>query len=383
MLRVLRACALLGLAAAALAAPGCSLNPVSHGIQFSRVSPSDELALGDKWHPAIIAMYDGEYHDADLTRYLGSIVLRLQADSHRPDLPVDFTILNTSAIGAFALPGHAYATRGLLARINNETEFAAVMAHELAHVAAGAAARRLSQPMPAQQQADVAGTLTGASAAAQFVLSAGRAGVSLLGPPYSREQELQADRVGAYYMALAGWDPRQAIVTQQVLDSLRKRRGSVMDAYTSTAPPTLDRMAAIGAIIKDKGLLRYVQGDGIFAGRWIGHLAQLREVDKTFGPYDRGMAALGEGDCAHALAAADEALLMRVDQAPPYRLLGDALLGLGYPEEASAAYAEALDLDSRYVLAHVGLAVAYDVLGDTAAAQDEVAEINRQLPGAP
>lgn len=382
MSRVITTCALLSLTAAALAAAGCRTNPVSGGIQLSRVSASDELALGNKDHPAVIFMYDGQYHDPELTRYLGTIVRRLQQCSHRPDLPVDFAILNTSVINAFALPGHVYVTRGFLARIDSEGEFAAVMGHELALVAAGHSARRLSRNVLSSVVTNPADSLTGTSAAAQVVLGAGQVGVSLLGPSYSREQEIQADRVGAYYMALAGWDPRQAIVTQQLLGSISKRSGSVMDRYLYTHPPTLERVAEIGAVIQEKHLRSYVQGDGVYAGRWTRHLAGLREVDRAFGPYDRGVKALAEKQYAQALAAAEESLRMRSDQAPPHRLKGDALLGLGRTAEAKAAYGEALRLDPRYVFAHVGLAKAYDAEGDKAAVQREVQEINRQLPGA-
>ena len=94
--------------------------------------------MGNAYHPDIVFMYDGEYIDPELKQYLGSIVVRLNEVSHRSEMSVDFTVLNTSMINAFAIPGHVYATRGFLAELQNEAQFAAVMGHELAHVEAPA-----------------------------------------------------------------------------------------------------------------------------------------------------------------------------------------------------------------------------------------------------
>ena len=382
MLRTLRTWAFLILGAAALAAAGCTTNPASGDTEFNLYAPSDEIALGNRDHPSIIYMYDGEYHDPELVRYLGSIVMRIQQDSHRPDMPMDFTIVNSSVINAFAIPAHVYATRGFLARLQNEAQFAAVMGHELTHVAAGHSARRLSQNMVVGLVSDLANSVVGTTTIAQAALGASQLGVSLMGLSYSREQETQADRVGTYYMALAGYDPNQAVAMQHLLESLSQHSGNILDRYLSTHPRTSDRVGQIESVIKEKHLERYVQGDGIYTERWNRHLAHLQEVDKTFGPYDKGTKALAQKQYADALAAADEALHMQSDQAPFYRLKGDALLGLGRTAEAKAAYNHALKLDPRYVFAHLGLANAYNAEGDKAAVQNEVAQINRLLPGA-
>jgi predicted Zn-dependent protease len=134
----LRAAALC-LVAAALwtACIGCRTSPVTGGLEFNIVSAAEEQSMGDQLHPDIIFMYDGEYLDPELKRYLGTIVQRLGWCTHRPEMHPDFTLVNSSVINAFAIPGHVYATRGFVARIQNEGQFAAVMGHELAHVAAG------------------------------------------------------------------------------------------------------------------------------------------------------------------------------------------------------------------------------------------------------
>jgi len=82
---------------------GCAVNPVTGKKEFSLVSQDQEIAMGNAYHPDIIFMYDGEYQDAALKQYLGSIVMRLNEVSHRSEMAVDFTVLNTSMINAFAI----------------------------------------------------------------------------------------------------------------------------------------------------------------------------------------------------------------------------------------------------------------------------------------
>ncbi|MCD6415480.1 MAG: M48 family metalloprotease [Planctomycetes bacterium] len=380
-----RRIAILCLLVALVGAAGCRINPVTGQNQLMLFGEDEEIALGHQCHPNVIYMYDGEYYDPDLNSYLGSIVTRLHECSHRPYLPVEFTMLNTSIINAFALPAHVYATRGFLARLENEAQFAAVMGHELGHVSAGHTAKRLTNNVLVSLGFTLVGSAAGESAqAARLATTAGQAGITLLGLSYSREQERQADRLGAYYMALAGWDPAQAVGMQELLHSFNEREPSALDNYLSTHPPKDDRIREIRAVIQEKSLSgRYMQGDGVYAGRWNRRLRRLRAVDEAFKPYDRGMKLLRERKCDQALGAAREALAIRNDQAQFFRLEGDALLGLGRLEKAREAYRAALDCDNRYAPAKLGLGRALEESGDRAAAERQFEEVVHDWPGGP
>jgi len=366
---VMLACVLL----CSLAA-GCRTNPVTGSREVALVTTQQELALGDSQHPSVIFMYGGEYVDTDLKRYLGTIVLRLHRVSHRREMRTDFTVVNTSVINAFAMPGHVYATRGFLAQLENEAQFAAVMGHELSHVAAGHTAKDLTNWVILEAGMGTAGMVLGDSGGAQVALAAGELGVTMLGLSYSREQEVQADRVGTYYMALAGWDPREAISMQRLLHALEERKETVLDKYLSTHPPEKNRVSEIRLVIREKRLLErgYVQGDGVYAERWQGHLAQLRSVNRAYEHYDRGEANLAKREYDKALQAADEAVGVAGDQAPFYRLRGDALLGLNRLSDARAAFERSLAADRRYVPANVGL-------GWVAVGRRDYAEAERQF----
>src|SRR5882762_9097132 len=97
-------------------------------------------------HQRILAAYGGAYEDAKLEAQVGAEVDRLVAASERPDVPYKVTILNSSAVNAFALPtGQLYVTRGLLALASDTSELASVLSHEMAHVIARHASIREDQ----------------------------------------------------------------------------------------------------------------------------------------------------------------------------------------------------------------------------------------------
>ena len=352
---------------------GCQVNPVTGEKQFRLVSADQELKMGDGYHPDLVFMYDGEYQDAELKRYLGTNVQRLHKVSHRAEMPMDFTVLNTTMLNAFAIPGHVYATRGFLAELENEAQFAAVMGHEIAHVTAGHAAQNMTTQMITAVGLGVMGNFLDEGTASQAALIGSQLGVTLLGLSYSRQHEHQADRVGTYYMALGGWDPRQSIRMQEILGSFHEGKPSFLDKYLSTHPPTEERVLDIQNVINEKDMLNagLIQGDGVYEKRWQGRMVKLQEVNTAFKEYDSGTKSYGDEKYQQALDAAKKAIKMNPDQAQFYRLQGDALAQLDKLKEAKAAYQSALKKDPRYVPANIGL-------GDIAMEQDQYAQAEAQ-----
>ncbi|TNF97654.1 MAG: peptidase M48 [Gammaproteobacteria bacterium] len=183
---------------------GCSVNPVSGQQDFVLMSEDQELALGRKYHAEIINEY-GRYNDPELAAYVQRIGDEVAEKSHRNDLVYRFTVLDSPEVNAFALPGgYIYITRGILAYLNSEAELAAVLGHEIGHVTARHSVRRHSTET-------VTGILGGILASQTGIQVAGDA-VNLLGTAlvrgYGREHELEADRLGAEYLARSGYNPK-------------------------------------------------------------------------------------------------------------------------------------------------------------------------------
>lgn len=186
---------------------GCAVNPVSGHSDFVTMSESQEIAAGREAHPKIIEQY-GQYDNPALQAYVQKVGEGVAAHSHRSNLIYRFTVLNSTEVNAFALPGgYVYITRGLLAYLNTEAELAAVLGHEIGHVTARHAVRQ-------QSAATVTGLLGSVFAGAVGVQGAQDV-VNVLGNAmlqgYGREHELEADRLGAEYLARSGYDPHAMI----------------------------------------------------------------------------------------------------------------------------------------------------------------------------
>nr|VFJ89771.1 MAG: Putative Zn-dependent protease [Candidatus Kentron sp. H]VFJ91320.1 MAG: Putative Zn-dependent protease [Candidatus Kentron sp. H]VFJ97841.1 MAG: Putative Zn-dependent protease [Candidatus Kentron sp. H] len=239
---------------AALAAGGCAYNPVSGTSEFVLMSESDEIRLGRTNHTKIIEEY-GQYDNPRLQAYVRKIGKRVTSRSHRPGLVYHFAVLDSPDVNAFALPGgYIYITRGLLAYLNSEAELAAVLGHEAGHVTARHSVRQYTM----QQTASMGFTL-----GSLFVPELRTRGVSdlfnLLGGVllrgYGREHELEADRLGAEYLARNGYSPQAMIDVIRVLKNhelfekqraeAEGRESSVYHGLFSTHPDNDTRLKEV------------------------------------------------------------------------------------------------------------------------------------------
>ena len=197
----------LPLLAAAAWLSGCGTNPVTGEKDLILMSEEREVAVGRQYHQQILQEYD-VYEDRDLQSYVQAVGERVAANSHRPELTYRFTLLDSEEINAFALPGgYIYITRGMMAYLNTEAELAAVLAHEVGHVTARHAARKHSRGLLTGVASTAASVLTGTRAVGSLANIAGGALIS----GYGRNLELEADGLGAEYLARAGYQPEAMI----------------------------------------------------------------------------------------------------------------------------------------------------------------------------
>ena len=261
-------------------------NPATGALDYTAISPAEEQAIGDQEHPKILAEYGGAVADPRLTAYVDRVGQRLKAVSELPQQRFTFTVLDTPAANAFALPGgYVYVTRGLLGLANDEAELAGVLAHEIGHVTARHSAQRITQAQYGQLGAIGAAVLGGILLGGQGAQVAGQAAqTAALGwvQGYSREQEFEADQLGVRYLSRAGYDPRgmaSFLATLQrdqelsARESGRAARGGAPD-WLASHPRTADRVgraadaaAASGGAGLERDRDRYLDAiDGLIWG---------------------------------------------------------------------------------------------------------------------
>jgi predicted Zn-dependent protease len=190
-----------------VALAGCATNPVSGRNEVALMSKADEVKLGERMNIEILQQM-GQYDDAALQDYVQYLGDKLAKQSHRPDLTWHFKVVDTDDVNAFALPGgYIYISRGILPYLSTEAELAAVLGHEIGHVTARHAVRQQSRATGMGILSTAAAISTGQPAVADLTGVAGQALLS----GYGRDAELEADRLGAEYLARTGYDPNAII----------------------------------------------------------------------------------------------------------------------------------------------------------------------------
>lgn len=216
---------------------GCSVDPISGKSSLNFFSEADEIKIGDEQHPKIVQEY-GEYDNQQLHYYVQNIVSKIGDVSHRPNLNYQVTLLDTPMINAFALPGgHVYVCRGLLPYLNSESELATIMAHEIGHVTARHSVEQMSQ-----SQALDWGVLLGSflffkeKQQRQQFYNLG-ANLSVLASlSYSREDEMEADRLGIEYADKAGFSPLGLEKTMKMFERMQSGDSNPLFTILSTHP---------------------------------------------------------------------------------------------------------------------------------------------------
>ncbi|MDE2310199.1 MAG: M48 family metalloprotease, partial [Betaproteobacteria bacterium] len=181
------------------------------------MSEAQEISFGRNADAEVRKQY-GVYKSAALQEYVNSVGQQIAKKSHRPNLQYHFTVLDTPEVNAFALPGgYVYITRGILAYLNSEAELAAVLGHEIGHVTARHGVRQASAELAANIGLSITSILVPEiNSAAGQNLSNILGGALFAG--YGRDHELEADRLGAEYLARTGYDPHAMI---EVIDVLK------------------------------------------------------------------------------------------------------------------------------------------------------------------
>lgn len=165
----------------------------------------------------------------------------LIADSRDPK-EWEVKVFDDASPNAFALPGKKIGVHtGMIKLAQNPSQLAAVMGHEVGHVDARHGAERVSLSMTSQLAQQATTVLLDGHEYQSTALSAlglgAQFGVLL---PYSRTHESEADTIGLYLMAKAGFDPAQAV---ELWKEMKKASGgSAPPEFMSTHPSNATRI---------------------------------------------------------------------------------------------------------------------------------------------
>lgn len=217
------------------------------------IGPAEERAIGLQ-AAAQVAKQSRKAEDPALQAYVTDLGRRLASQSRRADLAYTFTVLESPEVNAFALPGgFVYVTTGILRKLNNEAELAAVVGHEIGHVAHQHALKRLQRQVIAQTGLDLLLGLMSKNKA-QFVAAFAGPAASLVFLRNGREAELESDEEGLNLCARLGYAPGSMVKVQEMLMKAHGRADPLFGDMLSTHP------ASEARIIQAKNLLPKYEG---------------------------------------------------------------------------------------------------------------------------
>lgn len=196
--------------AVTLALGACAISPATgRPVLTGMMTAAEEARIGREEYPQVIQAFGGIYADRTLQSYINRVGQSLARQTERTDTTYTFTILDSPIVNALSTPGgYVYITRGLLALADNEAELAGVLGHELGHITA----RHHAQQQSRHTLASIGLAILAATVKVPPALMQGTQLVALSYlASFSREQEYEADQLGARYMARAGYDPHALV----------------------------------------------------------------------------------------------------------------------------------------------------------------------------
>jgi predicted Zn-dependent protease len=351
---------------AAVGLTSCASNPVTGRPDLVFSSEKGEVERAKEVHPMLLQQFGGTYDDIRIQQYVNEVGQRAAKASHRPELQYTFTVLDSEEINAFTTGGgFVYITRGIMNYLNSEAELTAVLGHEIGHVTARHPVRQQTQQTLSGIGAAAVGIVTGSGDLAGLANYAGAALVT----GYGRDMELEADRLGAEYLAKTGLAPEHMIDVVRLLKNQElfevqrarqeNRKPRVYHGVFSTHPDNDQRLReVVKAADKidsegdkvDPGRDRYlqaIQGLPVGTSRAQGVLKGNRFYHANMGftfAFPSGWNVENRADRVIAISPKKDSMVQMQTQAPPpnvgpqqmlSRLLAGQNAGPGEPIEVN------------------------------------------------
>lgn len=185
-----------------------------------------------------------------LQEYVNLVGKAVVANSQRSTIPYQFAVLDSSVQNAFAAPGGIiFISKALLATLENEAELAAVLAHEVGHVAAKHALKSTRRAQFLQGAASITAASMKGDKGKQYESMIGDLQNVLFDKGLDKGMEFEADLAAMETTYRTGYDPSALI---RVLEKLQKLEASSekQGSWFSTHPPLAERISRLKGQLK-------------------------------------------------------------------------------------------------------------------------------------
>jgi predicted Zn-dependent protease len=227
----------------------CSTNPITKRSQLSLYSETDLQSMADQQYRQFLSenkvVSASGSKDAEMVRRVGGRLVNAinqyytqqGLQNELAGYKWEYNLVDSKDVNAWCMPGGKIVVyTGLLPVTQNEAALAVVMGHEIAHALAKHGNERMSQQSIAQMgQQALAVAVANKTPAAQNAMMAAYGIGAQVGAllPFSRKQELEADRYGLIFSAMAGYNPQEAI---PLWERMQQTGGGGTPEFLSTHP---------------------------------------------------------------------------------------------------------------------------------------------------
>lgn len=245
---------LLGIGAITMAVVACTTNPMTgrQSLQIGTLNPQITSSAVQQYQQTLKESKVVSGAQAQMVKNVGNKIksaaeryyASIGRSSDLADYKWEFNLLQDNQINAWCMPGGKVAVyTGILPVTKDETGLAVVMGHEVSHALAGHGNERISQAMVAQYGGQILGGAISNAQWAKVFETAYPIGSQVALLKYGRSQESEADEMGLNLMAMAGYDPRQAIPFWSRMEA--SSNGARQPEFLSTHPSPQTRISDI------------------------------------------------------------------------------------------------------------------------------------------
>lgn len=239
----------------------CTQNPITGRNQLALVSENQMQEMAVTQYKQFLTeskvVSSSQSKDAEMVKRVGSRIANAVTTFYRgkglskelEGYQWEYNLVQSNDVNAWCMPGGKIVVyTGILPVAQNEAALAVVVGHEVAHAVAKHGQERMSQGL-VQQLGGVALSVALSNKTAEtqnLFMQAYGVGSNVFGVlPHSRKQELEADKLGLIYTALAGYNPREAVPLWQRMANLSS--GQKPPEFLSTHPTEQTRIQQLEA----------------------------------------------------------------------------------------------------------------------------------------
>lgn len=210
-----------------------------------------EIEIGNEF-AAILLGAKPLLNDPALQRYVNTLGRWLASQTERPDLPWTFAVLDDVGFNAFATPGgKIFVTKGLLARMRNESELAGVLSHEIAHVILKHHLNAMQSKAFLEVGGDAVNNYVAKGNLAEYKGMITNLAREMLSKGLDKGDEYAADRAGIVIAARAGFDPYGLPAVIQTLQA-HSAQDNNFSLQFETHPSPADRLDNLDKAMRNR-----------------------------------------------------------------------------------------------------------------------------------